>query len=123
MAPRGSAGGLSQVCVDVLVPQHFVGDPVEDVEYEEAQGENGSGDGVNALGSVHEALMQCLSVAYGNWCRRREHAGPLHRGPVLGLQAVTQSITPEVEATALPHQLLLLPRQEHGEFFFTCLHY
>lgn len=98
--------------MDVLVPQHFVGDPVEDVEYEEAQGEKSSGDGVDALGPVHEALVQHLSVAYGDrrrW-RRREHAGPLHRGAVLGLQAVTQSVTPEVEAAAVPHQLLLLSR-------------
>lgn len=118
MAPQGP----SQVCVDVLVPQHFVGDPVEDVEYEEAQGENSSGDGVNTLGPVHETLVQHLSVAYGDWCWRREYAGPLHRGAVLGLQAVTQSITPEVEATALPHQLLLLPRRAHGESFFTHLY-
>lgn len=102
------------------MPQHFVGDPVEDVEDEEAQGEDGSGDGVNALGPVHEALVQHLPVAYGDRRRRCEHAGPLHRGAVLGLQAVTQSVTPEVEATALPHQLLLLPRQAHEEsFFFT----
>lgn len=98
--------------MDVLVSQHFVGDPVEDVEYEEAQGKHGSGYGVNALGPVHETLVKYLSVEHGNRRRRRwrwggEHGGPFHSGAIL-LQAVTQSVTPEVKTTALPHQFLLL---------------
>ena len=94
--------------MDVLVSQHFIGDPVEDVEYEEAQGKHGSGYGVNTLGSVHKALVEHLSVVHGDWRRRGEHSGPFHSGSILGLQAVTQSITPEVKTTTLPHQFLLL---------------
>lgn len=111
----GLAGSPLQVCMDVLVSQHFVGDPVEDIEYEEAQGKNGSGDGVDALGPVHKTLAEHLPIARGDRRRRGEHAGPLHGGAVLRLQTVTQSVAPEVEAAALPHQLLLLWCQEHGE--------
>lgn len=99
---------LLQVCMDVLVSQHFVGDPVEDVEYEEAQREDGSGYGVDTFGPVHKTLVKHLSVIHGNRRRGAEHSGPFHSGAILGLQAVTQSITPEVKATALPHQFLLL---------------
>lgn len=98
--------------MDVLMSQHFVGEPVEDVEYEEAQGKDCSGYGVNALGSVHKMLVKYLSVVQGNWRRKRrrpgEHSGPFHSGTILVLQAVTQSITPEVKTTALPHHLILL---------------
>lgn len=96
--------------MDVLVSQHFIGDPVEDVEYQEAQREDGSGYGVNALGPVHETLVEHLSVVHGDRRRRRggEHGGGFHGGSILGLQAVTQSVTPEVKAAALPHQFLLL---------------
>lgn len=98
-----------QIRMDVLVSQHFVGDPVEDVEYEEAQRKHGSGYGVDALGAVHKALVQHLAVVHGDRRRRRrEHGGALHRRAVLGLQAVAQSVAPEVKAAALPHQLLLL---------------
>lgn len=51
-----------QVGVDVLVSQHFVGDPVEDIEYEEAERKHGSGYGVDSLGSVHKTLPDGLSV-------------------------------------------------------------
>lgn len=88
--------------------QHFIGDPVEDVEYEEAQGKDGSGYGVNALGPVHKALVKYLSVVHGDWRRWGEHSGPFHSGTILGLQGVTQSITAKVKSTALPHQFLLL---------------
>lgn len=30
------AQSVLQICMDILVSQHFIGDPVEDVEYEEA---------------------------------------------------------------------------------------
>lgn len=101
--------------MDVLVSQHFVGDPVEDVEYKKAQGEDRSGYGVNALGPVHKTLVKYLPIEHGNGRWRREHGGSFHGGPVLGLQAVTQSITPEVKATALPHQFLLLWSQAQGK--------
>lgn len=96
--------------MDVFVSQHFVGDPVEDVEYEEAQRKHGSGDGVDAFGAVHKALVKHLPVVHADGRRRRrrgEDGGPLHGGTILGLQAVTKSITPEVKAAALPHQFLL----------------
>lgn len=94
--------------MDVLVSKHFIGDPVEDVEYEEAQRKNGSGYGVNALGPVHKTLVKYLSVVHVNWRRGFEHSGPFHSGAILGLQTMTQSITPEVKTTALSDQFLLL---------------
>lgn len=103
VAIGGSAASPLQICMDVLVSQHFVGDPVEDIEYEEAQGKNGSGDGVNALGPVHKTLAERLPIARGDRRRRGEHAGALYGGAVLRLQTVTQSVAPEVEAAALPH--------------------
>lgn len=101
--------------MDVLVSQHFIGDPVEDVEYQEAQGKNGPGYGVNALGPVHKTLVKYLSVTHGNWRRGVEHSGSLYSGTILGLQAVTHSITPEVKTTALSDQFLLLWSQAYGE--------
>lgn len=89
--------------------QYFVGDPIEDVEYEEAQGEDGPGYGVDALGPVHKALADCIAVVHGgHWRGRRgEDCGPLHGGSILVLQAVTQAmtqtITPEVKPTAVSH--------------------
>lgn len=108
MSQPGSAKSLLQICVDVLVSQHFVGDPVEDVEYEEAQRKYGSGYGVNALGPVHKTLVQHPSVVDGNWRRGVEHSGPLYTGTIFSLQTVTQSITPEVKTTALSDQFFLL---------------
>ena len=101
--------------MDVLVSQHFIGDPVEDVEYQEAQGKNGPGYGVNALGPVHETLVKYISVTHGNRRRGGEHRGSLYSGSILGLQAVTQSITPEVKTTALSDQFLFLRSQAYGE--------
>lgn len=101
--------------MDVFVSQHFVGDPVEDVEYEEAQGENRSGYGVDAFRPVHKSLVKQPPVAHGDRRRRRgEHCGPLHSSPVLRLQAVTEPVTPEVKAAALPHQVLFLWSQAKG---------
>lgn len=94
--------------MDVLVAQHFVGDPVEDVEYEEAHGKDCPGYGVNPLGPVHEALVKYLAVVHGNRRRRGEHGGTFYSRAVLGLQAVAQSVTPEVKPAALPHQFILL---------------
>lgn len=103
-----STKSLLQICVDVLVSQHFVGDPVEDVEYEEAQRKYGSGYGINALGPVHKTLVQYPSVVDGNWRRGVEHSGPLCSGTIFSLQTVTQSITPEVKPAALSDQFFLL---------------
>lgn len=91
--------------------QHFIGDPVENVEYKEAQGENGSGNGVNAFGPVDKTLVKYLPIEHGDWRRRSEDGRPFHSCSILGLQAVAQSITPKVKPTALPHQFLLLPNQ------------
>lgn len=102
------AESVLQICMDVLMSQHFIGDPVEDVEYEKAQGKDSSRYGVNAFSPVHKTLVNHSSVVHSNWRRGGEHGGPLHSGTILGLQAVTQSITPEVKTAALPHQFLLL---------------
>lgn len=75
--------------MDVLVSQHFVGDPVEDVEYQEAQRKNGSGYGVNALGPVHKTLVKDIPVENGNRRWGVEHRGSLYSGSILVLQAVT----------------------------------
>lgn len=88
--------------------QHFVGDPVEDVEYEEAQGEDSSGYGVDALGPVHKALAEYLPIIQGHWGWWGEDRSRLHGCTILVLQAVAQSVTPEVKPTALPDQFLFL---------------
>lgn len=103
----------SQVCVDVLVSQHFVGDPVEDVEDEEAERENRSGDGVDALGPIHEALVKRVPVVHGHRGRRGEDGGSFCCRSVLVLQAVAQSVTPEVKTTVLPEQCFLLQSSTH----------
>lgn len=75
-----------QVGVDVLVSQHFVGDPVEDVEYEEAERKHGSGYGVDSLGSVHKTLPDGLSVVqHLHWGWWGEYVGPLYSCPVFCL--------------------------------------
>lgn len=101
--------------MDVLMSQHFIGDPVEDVEYEEAQREDGSGYGVDAFSPIHKTLAKRICVIHRNWRWWGEDRGPFHSVPILVLQAVTQSITPEVETTTLPHQFLLLWSQALGE--------
>lgn len=95
--------------------QHFVGDPVEDVEYEETQRKDSSGYGVNTLGPVDKSLAEYLAIVYGNRRRGVEDSGALHRCTILGLQAVTQSITSEVKPTALPHQFLFLWSEAQGK--------
>lgn len=103
-----SAESALQICMDVLVSQHFVGDPVEDVEYEKAQWKDGSGYGVDPLGPVHEALVEDLSIVHGDGGWRREHGGPFHRCSILGLEAMAESVTSEVKTTTLSHEFLLL---------------
>lgn len=91
--------------------QHFIGDPVEDVEYEKAQGKDSSGYGVDPFGPVHKTLVEYLSVVHGDgrgWC---EHCGPFHSGAVLGLEVMTESVTSEVKTSAFPHKFLLLLSQ------------
>lgn len=99
---------VSQVCVDVLVPQHFVGDPVEDVENEEAERENRSGYGVDAFGPVHKALVKRVFVVHGHRGRLGEDGGSFCGRPVPVLEAVAQSVTPEVKTAALTEQFFLL---------------
>lgn len=101
--------------MDVLVSQHFISDPIEDVEYKKAQRKDCSGYSVNALGPVHKTLVKYVPVVQSNRRWRGEDSGPFHSGTILGLQAVTQSITPEVKATAFPHQFLLLWSQAKGK--------
>ncbi|PWA18597.1 hypothetical protein CCH79_00005716, partial [Gambusia affinis] len=85
---------------------HFVGDPVEDVEYEKAQGKDGSGYGVDPFSPVNETLVKDFTVVHSDWGQRGEHCGPFHGSPVFGLQAVTESITTE------PDELFVLPRDK-----------
>lgn len=100
--------------MDVLVSQNFVGDPVEDVENEEGQREDGSGDGVDAFRTVHEALAEFLLIVYGvcDYWRWSKHGGSLHSDAILVMQVVTQSITSKVKTTAVPNQFLFLWRRE-----------
>lgn len=90
------------------MPQHFVGDPVEDVEDEEAERENRSGYGVDALGPVNEALVKRIFVIHGHRGRLGEDGGSFCSCSVLVLQAVAQSVTPEVKTAALSQQVFLL---------------
>lgn len=103
-----SAENALQVCMDVLVSQHFISDPVEDVEYEEAQRKDSSGYGVDPFGPVHETLVEDLSVEHGDGRWRCEHGGTFHRGSILGLEAMAESVTSEVKTTTLSHEFLLL---------------
>lgn len=113
-----SAESILQVCMDVLVSQHFVGDPVEDVEYEKAQGKDGSGYGVDPFGPVNKTLVKDFTIVYSDWGQTGEHRGPFHSGPVFGLQVVTESITTEVKSSALPHEFLLLSEQKQEKKHF-----
>lgn len=81
------AESVLQVCMDVFVSQHFVGDPVENVEEEEAQREDGPGYRVDALGPVHEALADHFAIINSGhrWGWRGEDCCPLHSCSVLGL--------------------------------------
>ena len=86
--------------------------PVEDVEDEEAEREERSGDGVDALGPIHEALTHRVAVVqYGHGGRWRcKHSGPLLRRQTLA-QAVAQAVTTEIEASTVPDQVLLLEKE------------
>lgn len=114
----GSFGPVSQVSMDVLVPQHFVGEPVEDVEDEEAERKNRSGYGVDALGPVHKALVKRIFVVHGHRGRLGEDGRSFYSCSVLVLQAVAQPVTPKVKTAALSEQFFLLhnPTQRKGIF-------
>lgn len=72
----------SQDGVQVLVPQNLVREPVEDVEEEKAEGEDGSRDGVDPFGAVDEAAADLeQGVARG---QRFEHGRRLGQGTVSG---------------------------------------
>lgn len=90
------------------MPQHFVGDPVEDVEDEEAERENRSGYGVDALGPVHKTLVKRIFVVHSHRGRLGEDGSSFCSRSVLVLQAVAQSVTPEVKTAALSEQFFLL---------------
>lgn len=100
------------------MPQHFVGDPVEDVEDEEAKRKNRSGYGVDALGPVHKALVKCFFVEHGHWGRLGEDGGSFCSRSVLVLQAVAQSVTPEVKTAALSQQFFLLQNPAQRKCIF-----
>lgn len=102
--------------------QHFIGDPVEDVENEKAQGKDSSGYGVDPFGSVHKTLVQDLSIVHSDGRGRCEHCGPFHSGAVLGLEAVTESVTSEVKTTTFPHKFLLLLSQAQTKRLVYCCH-
>lgn len=104
--------------MDVLVPQHFVGDPVEDVEDEEAEWENRSGYGVDALGPVHKALVNRIFVVHGQRGRLSEDGGAFCSRPILVLQAVAQPVSPEVKTAALSEQFFLLRSPTQRKFIF-----
>lgn len=80
--PPPSSGCL----VDVLRPQHFVDDPVEDVKHQEGKGEDSPGDSIDPLGPVNVAPMDCLSLPQEwGWGRRAVDAGTLHGTSILHL--------------------------------------
>lgn len=102
------------------MPQHFVGDPVEDVEDEEAERENRSGYGVDALGPVHKALVKRIFVVHGHRGRLGEDGGSCSRS-ILVLQAVAQSVTPEVKTAAVSEQFFLLQSPTQRKCIFLLL--
>lgn len=85
------------------MPKNFVGEPVEHVENQEAHGENGSGDGVDPLGSVHKAPAYVVETQTG-WqvCK---HGRGVHLVPCRQRKSVT------LVEQALLRQLLLLGTQ------------
>lgn len=98
-----------RVGVDILVSQHFIGDPVEDVEYEEAERKYCSRYGVDSFGSVHKPLPDGLSVVkHLHWRWWGEYTGPLYCRAIFCLQAMAQSVPSEVKATAFSHKFFLL---------------
>lgn len=102
--------GASGHRVDVLRAQHFVDNPIEDIEDQEGEGEDGSGDGVDALGTVDVTPAQGLPfpqqcTGWGGAVDSRTLSSP-----ILCLQAVAQPVASEVEA-ALTDELFLLERE------------
>lgn len=95
--------------VDVLRAQHFVDNPVEDIEDQEGEGEDSSGDGVNALGPVDVAPAEALPFPQQHascWGAVDARALP---SPILWLQAVAEPVASQVEA-ALADKLFLLAK-------------
>lgn len=71
------------------MPDDLVGDPVEDIEDEEGQGEGRPGDGVYPLGSVHKLLPHGVHV-FGDRRRRVRGRGGVFDGrAVLGRRGLT----------------------------------
>jgi len=95
--------------VDVLRAQHFVDNPVEDIEDQEGEGEDCSGNGVNALGPIAVAPAEALPFPqqHASWGGAVD-AGALP-SPILRLQAVAQPVASQVEA-ALANELFLLAK-------------
>lgn len=100
------------LCVNVLMPDDLVGDPVEDVENEEGQGEGRPGDGVYPLCPVHELLPHGVHVFGGRLLRVCGRGGVLHGCAVLGWQRLVHVVAGEIKA-ALAHVLVLGRRGKH----------
>lgn len=66
--------------VQILVTQDFVREPVEDVEDEKAEGEDGARDGVDPFGAVDKAAPDPEQRVA--WRQRGEHGRCLREGTV-----------------------------------------
>lgn len=102
------------------VSDNLVGDPVEDVEDEEGQGEGRSGDGVDSLRSVHKFLPVVLGVPQDRRLLDSIGRGALHRHPIL--HARGHAVAGEMEA-CLPQLLLLDTQREEKTSVSLILHW
>lgn len=92
--------------VDVLMPNDFVGDPVEHVEDEEGQGEGRPGDGVYSLGSVHKLLSHGVQVFGHRRLRVRGWGSIFHGRAVLCRRRLTHVVAGKIKA-AFAHVFIL----------------
>ncbi len=82
----------------VLISKHFVRDPIEHIENEEAEGEDGSWDGVDPLCSFHEAAADIKqNVAGRQACK---HGRSLRERPI-PRQTAVHPVSREVQVLIL----------------------
>lgn len=84
--------------VDVLMPDDFVGDPIEDIEDEESQRKGSPGDGVYPLSSVHKLLPYGVDVLGGRRLRVRGRSSVFNSWAVLRWQTFTHVVASEIKA-------------------------